>query len=153
MKKLVLLSVTLLSLTTFANFDSANSNTMMMKEKHSQETMVKLHKEEHAHNHEHEHEIEDFVVYNFHNEKGQPHSHMLVIVEENEAFVRKDGVEYELERVISGSGDMFKSKDGTIIVGIKAKSAYIDINGKMITYFLIGRASTSYAKHLEHDHK
>ncbi|NYV27902.1 hypothetical protein HP397_03580 [Streptobacillus felis] len=138
MKKLMVLPMLLLALNGFANSNAMTATGKMVKEEKA---------------HAHEHVLEDEIIYNFHNVKGEAHSHVLVIIKGDDAFVRVDGVEYELEEVKSASGQMFANEDKTVVLGIKGTNAFLEIKGKVSNYFQVGRATKGYAKHFEHDHK
>ncbi len=97
-------------------------------------------------------EVMEEIVINFHSVKGEAHSHALVVIKGDHAFIRVDGMEYELERIMSASGEMFANKDKTVILGIKGTEAFVEMNGKISNYFQVGKASKGYANHMEHHH-
>ncbi|ACZ01747.1 hypothetical protein CEP89_05290 [Streptobacillus moniliformis] len=137
MKKLMVISAMLLTVSGFAN-----SNAMPRTQK-----MMKIEKTQ-----EHVHVMEDEIIYNFHSVKGEAHSHLLVILKGDHAFVRVDGMEYNLEKIVSASGEMFTNDDKTVVLGIKGTDSFIEINGKVANYFQVGRANKGYAKKM-HEHK
>lgn len=160
MKKIFLLFVGL----TFVLSCSTDGG---MKE-HHHEMAMEAHHHDHDHNHnhgmmmkkEHNHshdvDINDFKgeVFNYHNKKEFKHSHILFILDEDgdEAFIRIDGEEYELDLEKSASGSLYKSEDGKISFHIKGKEASLEMNGEVIDYFLLKGKSRDYAKGHHHDH-
>ncbi|CAM3230832.1 hypothetical protein [Streptobacillus ratti] len=98
-------------------------------------------------------QIIEEIVLNYHSIKGEPHSHVLAVLKGDNAFVRIDGMEYNLEKIVSASGEMFANTDKTIVLGIKGTEAFVEMNGKVANYFQVGKASKGYASNMEHEHK
>ncbi|CAM3230869.1 hypothetical protein STRA110950_06395 [Streptobacillus ratti] len=61
-------------------------------------------------------------------------------------------MEYNLEKIVSASGEMFANVDKTIVLGIKGTEAFVEMNGKVANYFQVGKADKGYAKNTEHHH-
>ncbi|QXW65076.1 MliC family protein [Streptobacillus moniliformis] len=98
-------------------------------------------------------EMVEEIVLNYHSVRGEAHSHVLVIIKGDHAFVRVDGMEHDLERIVSASGEMFANADKTVVLGIKGTEAFVEKDGKVANYFQVGKASKGYARGMEEEHK
>lgn len=139
MKKMLLLTLTILALVSFSNNDKKTNNDVKKVEVHKMDI-----------HHENEYDFEKFVgdVKNFHNKKGYKHSHLLVISNEKEALIRLDGKEYLLEKTDEENTYMLDK----IVLVVNDKDANINLNGEKIEYFKLKKTSREYAKDEEHDH-
>ncbi|CAM3147256.1 hypothetical protein STFE110948_03945 [Streptobacillus felis] len=66
----------------------------------------------------------------------------------DKVFLNIDDKKYELDRIRSGSGEMFTY--GKVNLGIKGNEAYIEIDNKISNYEVEGQDTKDYAKSIKY---